>query len=235
MIGALIVAFATVVSFWLGSLQGSKQKDLNAFVETTPRSAVEECRLERVQERDERVIEKVATATAQQATVPQVEVEAIVDAVKQVDTATPRRKPANENNFKRCIGAILEAEGGFVDHSEAPGGATNRGIMFNTLKAWRHPEKITVQDVKDLTEAEAEEIYRANYWNALKCDDLPEAVDLVVFDFGVNAGPSRSAKTLKRLIGVNDDGQIDPITLAAAEAIDPGHLVRCYGDKRVDF
>ena len=37
-----------------------------------------------------------------------------------------------------------------------PGGATNRGITFATLKAWRD-QPITKQDVKDLTVEEAKD------------------------------------------------------------------------------
>ena len=47
----------------------------------------------------------------------------------------------------------------------------------------------------------------------MKGDDLPGGLDLCVFDFGVNAGPGRSAKYLQTMIGTVADGGIGPNTL----------------------
>jgi lysozyme family protein len=41
-----------------------------------------------------------------------------------------------------------------------------------------------------------EQIYRAGYWDALKADELPSGLDLAVFDFAVNSGPSRARSFL---------------------------------------
>ena len=49
----------------------------------------------------------------------------------------------------------------------------------------------------------------------MKGDDLPSGLDLCVFDFGVNAGPGRSAKYLQTMIGTVADGGIGPNTLKA--------------------
>ena len=56
-------------------------------------------------------------------------------------------------------------------------------------------------------------IYKKNYWDRVKGDDLPAGLDLCVFDFGVNAGTGRSAKYLQTLIGTTADGGIGPNTL----------------------
>lgn len=216
-IGALTAAFATVISFWLGSSQGSKQKSIDTMSIETRRVVAEE-------EREKRLINEVARVSAIQAAPP-----------TRAQPAAAKRKMASDTGYSRCIGPILEAEGGFVDHPSDPGGATNMGITFNTLKAWRHPENITVDDVRNLTKDEAKQIYRANYWNALSCDDLPDGVNLVTFDFGVNAGPGRSAKTLQRVVGVKDDGVVGPITLAAVAAVDPEHIIRRFSELRTEF
>ena len=73
----------------------------------------------------------------------------------------------------------------------------------------------TVQDVKSVTEAQAEAVYRSRYWDAINGDGLPAGVDLMMLDFGINAGPSTSAMALQRLIGVRQDGNIGRITLRA--------------------
>ena len=53
---------------------------------------------------------------------------------------------------------IAKWEGGFVDHPKDPGGATNMGITHHTLSSWRG-KPVTVHDVRNLTEAEAKEIF----------------------------------------------------------------------------
>ena len=67
-------------------------------------------------------------------------------------------------------------------------------------------ERTTVDDVAP--------IYKKNYWDRMKCDDLPSGLDLCVFDFGVNAGPGRAAKYLQTLVLTKADGGIGPNTLA---------------------
>ena len=68
--------------------------------------------------------------------------------------------------------------------------------------------------MKDLTLEDVAPIYKKNYWDKMKCDDLPSGLDLCVFDFGINAGPGRAAKYLQTLIGTKADGGIGPNTLA---------------------
>ena len=70
-------------------------------------------------------------------------------------------------------------------------------------------EGTTVEDVAP--------IYKKNYWDRMKCDDLPSGLDLCVFDFGVNAGPGRAAKYLQTLVLTKADGGIGPNTLAKVQ------------------
>lgn len=119
-----------------------------------------------------------------------------------------------KENRDWSIKKILEAEGGYVDHPRDPGGCTNMGITLNTLRYWRSTE-VTCMDVKLLTEEEAVGIYAANYWDAVKANYLPTGLDLLVFDMAVNAGPRRAARMLQKMVGVDDDGTIGPITLKA--------------------
>mgnify|MGYP003325169904 FL=1 len=60
-------------------------------------------------------------------------------------------------------------------------------------------------------------IYKKNYWNRVKGDQLPSGLDLCVFDFGVNAGTGRAAKYLQTMVGATADGAIGPATLRAVE------------------
>ena len=112
-------------------------------------------------------------------------------------------------NFNPCLTFVLWAEGGYVDDPLDPGGATNLGITLGVLREWRHTA-VTKSDVQNLTREEAGAIYRARYWNAIRGDELPAGVDLMVFDACVNLGPGRSARMLQAAVGVAQDGAIGP-------------------------
>ncbi len=99
------------------------------------------------------------------------------------------------SNKQPCMDFMFQFEGGYVDNPHDPGGATNLGITLKTLGAWRH-KVVTKQDVRNLSKAEATDIYSANYWAPINGDVLPKGVDLMGFDIAVNMGPGRAKKWL---------------------------------------
>ena len=117
-----------------------------------------------------------------------------------------------QDNYEHCLEMILHHEGGYVNHPKDPGGETNLGVTKRVYEEWGGEK-----DMTDLLVEDVAPIYQKNYWDRCKCDDLPSGLDLCVFDFAVNAGPSRSAKFLQRLIGTTVDGGIGPNTLKAVD------------------
>ena len=71
------------------------------------------------------------------------------------------------------------------------------------------------KDMKDLLVEDVAPIYKKNYWDRIKGDDLPSGLDLCIFDFGVNAGTGRAARMIQTMIGTVADGGIGPNTLRA--------------------
>lgn len=120
-------------------------------------------------------------------------------------------------NFERALALALVHEGGYVDHPADPGGATNLGVTIGTLSGWLG-RPASKAEVRALTKATVAPIYRKNYWDRVRGDELPSGVDYCVFDFAVNSGPGRAIPSFQRAIGVADDGKIGPITIAAARA-----------------
>jgi len=119
-------------------------------------------------------------------------------------------------NYDKCLSTILHHEGGYVNHPKDPGGETNLGVTKRVYEDWGG-----TKDMKDLTVEDVAPIYKKNYWDRVKGDDLPSGLDLCVFDFGVNAGTGRSAKYLQTMIGTVADGGIGPNTLKkVAEYVD---------------
>lgn len=58
--------------------------------------------------------------------------------------------------------------------------------------------------------------YRENFWEhpKLQCDKLPSGINIMVFDFAVNAGVPQAAKTLQKVLGIKQDGWIGTNTLS---------------------
>jgi lysozyme family protein len=78
-------------------------------------------------------------------------------------------------------------------------------------------------------------IYRRLYWDVVRADELPPGLDLAVFDLAVNSGPARAAKMLQAALGVEADGIVGPVTLAAARAADAAQTVRRFTKARLGF
>lgn len=119
------------------------------------------------------------------------------------------------------IDDIIRREGStFTDRASDRGHATKFGIDLATLSAWRR-KPCTAQDVADLTEDEARDIYVTDFVIGPRFNEIADASlqDLVV-DFGVNSSPRTAAEALQAAVGVKVDGVIGSVTLAAVNARD---------------
>lgn len=137
-------------------------------------------------------------------------------------------------NFAAALAEILRQEGGYAEHPADPGGPTMLGITQATLASWRG-RPVSAAEVRALDKAEAGEIYRARYWTPIRGDDLPDGLDLAIFDFAVNSGPSRAVRLLQKLLKVSEDGRLGPITLQAMQMRDRPALIAEYCEARRNF
>jgi len=131
------------------------------------------------------------------------------------------------SNFPAALALVLQSEGGFVNHKFDPGGMTNLGVTRNVWKEWVKRD-VDEAEMRALTPELVTPLYKARYWDACKCDDLPRGVDYAVFDSAVNMGPGRAAKLLQAALGVTADGSIGRATIAAATAADPVELLEAF-------
>lgn len=92
------------------------------------------------------------------------------------------------------LDTILRHEAGYVNHPADTGGCTNFGITIGTLRDWRGVP-VTCEDVKQLTEAEARQIYRVRYLSPF-VDVTPE-VKAQVVDIAVNSGVKKARELLR--------------------------------------
>lgn len=145
-------------------------------------------------------------------------------------------------NFPRSMPIILAYEGGWSNHPRDPGGVTLEGIIQRVYDAYRKRKGRRVQPLTKAMrntpawEAERNEIYKAQYWDAVRGDQLPAGLDLVMFDSGIMSGPYQATLWLQRALGLNADGHIGEGTLEAIEN-HPDHdaLVAAICARRLGF
>ncbi len=130
------------------------------------------------------------------------------------------------SSVDEMISIILKNEGGFVNHPDDPGGATNYGITQKTLSEY-YGRDATIDEVKDLDESVAREIYEKDYYFAPKLDQLPESIQAFIFDCAVNHGPRRAIKFVQKVCNKSgfkpvlaEDGAMGPNTKARAHHAD---------------
>lgn len=134
-------------------------------------------------------------------------------------------------SFDHAFNFTLKNEGGYTNHPLDHGGPTRWGITLADLAAWRK-RPVHEQDVKNLTQNEAKEIYRANYWQKMGLDKVfNEGIATAIFDIGVVQGcytAVRIAQATCNILGDNlsVDGINGPKTTAAINSKDPQKFIR---------
>lgn len=121
---------------------------------------------------------------------------------------------------------LMGNEGAYVNDPNDSGGVTKYGI---SKKAY--PDL----DIPNLTLAQAMEIYRKDYWDRCKCDYIPDALSVAVFDFAVNSGVKTAIKKLQIALGVKADGIIGNQTLGACNRLSVKKVLNDYMDLRLDY
>ena len=129
-----------------------------------------------------------------------------------------------KDNFDECLKMLLHHEGGYVNHPKDPGGETNLGVTKRVYEKWGG-----TKDMKDLTVEDVAPIYKKEYWDRCKCDDLESGVDWAVFDWAVNSGTGRAAKAIQKICGAAQDGAIGPKTLALIGTQNTQYVIEEFG------
>ena len=102
--------------------------------------------------------------------------------------------------FDEIIEQVLEHEGGYVDDPTDSGGETKYGI---SKKAYPN------EDIKALTVERAKELYKRDYWDRFKVDNLPDRIRHIYFDMCVNMGGGRATKILQEACNSKNSNKID--------------------------
>jgi lysozyme family protein len=132
--------------------------------------------------------------------------------------------------FERSMPIELRYEGGFADRGKADrGGRTLEGVTWRVYDGYRDrkglPRRQLTAEMRYAPDwiAERNEIYRFQYWNAVRGDELPAGVDIFMFDSGILSGPYQATLWLQRSLAAAGlyhdvvDGHIGEGTLAALQ------------------
>lgn len=120
------------------------------------------------------------------------------------------------SSFRRALEFVLRWEGGYVNHPDDRGGATNQGITQAAYDRARRRWGLPTRDVRLLEDDERDRVYHEDYWIPGACELLRWPASLAQLDASVLHGPTRAVILLQRALGVGDDGIAGPVTRAAA-------------------
>jgi len=118
--------------------------------------------------------------------------------------------------FKKVLAFCLSFEGDLSNHPADRGGLTWRGIARNAhpdWEGWRYIDRGQVPP-----DALVEKLYYERFWKPLRCDELPPAIALLLFDTAVGTGIAPAVRLLQRSLGVRVDGIVGEQTLSAAKS-----------------
>ena len=132
--------------------------------------------------------------------------------------------------FDEAFHELLGHEGEYVDHPRDPGGATRWGVTERVAREYGYASDMKVFPVET-----AKAIYRKQYWDAVRAEELPAPLRYPTFDAAVNSGVAQAVKWLQRTVGAVDDGKIGPETLRVANGSDAEKAARQMTGRRLRF
>lgn len=139
-------------------------------------------------------------------------------------------------DFNKSFDRLIGSEGGFGDDSRDSGnwtgGVIGRGEIKGTkygISAASYPSL----DIKNLTLAQAKEIYFRDFWSII--GDADSAIKFQLFDAAVNHGRGNAIRFLQRAVQVADDGTWGSVSQAALGAMEKNDVLLRFVAYRLKF
>lgn len=142
-------------------------------------------------------------------------------------------------SFETAVRHTLNAEGGYKAWGKSLGGKTNRGIIESTLNRAYKAGIVNHNNIHEVTEQDARNIYKTMYWDASRAGELPNSLATVYFDTVVISGPGGGASVLRATLkkhGVNVKGKgiNDSMIAAVRELTSTPEALRQFCDDFLD-
>lgn len=145
-------------------------------------------------------------------------------------------------NFAASLREVLRHEGGYTNHPDDAGGATNFGVTQAVYDGYRRSKRLLPRSVKMINSTEVADCYKTNYWDKICGDQLPKGIDFLTFDAAVNSGTGRGEKWLQQAINrvagarrLKEDGAIGFATIDASDDYPADQIIDAYINLRLGF
>lgn len=129
-----------------------------------------------------------------------------------------------QGNLERSLVWCISNEGGFAIREDEPGGAVSKGVSMLVFQEWRAKQgkpPPTIEDLRNITDAETREIYTARYALPVRFDELPLGLDFVMLDIAIMEGARGSRRILQLALNIlPPTGHYDLATWEAATTYD---------------
>jgi lysozyme family protein len=136
---------------------------------------------------------------------------------------------------ERLIPFILKWEGGYVNDKYDKGGATNKGITISTFRHF-YGSKMTIDDLKNITDEQWEKIFLVGYWRPFRADDIKcQPIANICVDWAWASGTVTAIKQVQKVLGVPVDGIVGDITIDAINKSDAEESFNRLKKARIDF
>lgn len=123
-----------------------------------------------------------------------------------------------KKNFDASFEEVIGSEGGFQNDRDDLGNWTGGRVGHGQLRGTKYGVSAASYpnlDIQSLTLEDAKTIYKRDYWDKARCDELPDGVDFLVFDIAINHGLKDGIRFLQKSVGATADGIIGPRTMSA--------------------
>lgn len=132
-------------------------------------------------------------------------------------------------NFEKALVKVLAEEGGskYTETKGDAGGATKYGI---SQKAFPN------LNIRELTLDKAAEIYRSEYWEAIKGDLIAsQKVAECIFDCAVNTGVKKASILIQESVYAKVDGVIGSRTITLINASNESAILFNFTQRRINY
>ncbi len=146
--------------------------------------------------------------------------------------------PADSITFDEAFRRLVGHEGGYSTDKRDAGNWTGGKVGVGTLKGTKFGLAANTYpslDIKNITLAQAKEIYKKDWWDKLGGHGLHSAITFQLWDFAINAGKKRAIIELQQVAGVTTDGIIGPKTIEAVNALDLNDVLLSLTAERLKF
>lgn len=124
-------------------------------------------------------------------------------------------------NYRTAILKVIEHEGGAKITNIA---ADNGGLTKYGISQRAYPKV----DIRNLTLEDAVAIYKRDYWDRVKGDEIPYSMAVVLFDQAVNRGVSTVVKQAQKILGITQDGVAGSQFVASIKKLSEASFVSTF-------